>query len=61
MEPILESAIGTLMKVVDLSKPVPAMPNAVLPAAPKPAPAPAPEPAADTGLESQLKSLLAQA
>lgn len=61
VEPILESAISTLTKVVDLSKPVPAMPNALLPAPPKPAPPPVEAPAADSGLESQLKSLLSQA
>lgn len=52
MEPILESAIGTLSKVVDLSKPVPSMPNAA-PVVPKPAPPPPPPtPAVDSGLES---------
>lgn len=52
VEPILESAIGTLTKVVDLSKPVPAMPNSAPPVAPTPPPPPPPAPAADTGLES---------
>lgn len=61
VEPILESAIGTLSHVVDLSKPVPAMPNAA-PVVPPPAPTPPPAPAAPAGPNlDQLKSLLAQA
>lgn len=39
VEPVLENAINTLSKVVDLSSPIPAMPMAA------PAPAPAPKPA----------------
>ena len=52
VEPILESAISTLSKVVDLNSPVPALPGAVVP---KPKPAPKPAPAApQLGLD-QLK------
>ena len=52
VEPILENAISTLSKVVDL--------NSALPAAPKPKPAPKPAPAATPDL-NQLKALLASA
>lgn len=61
VEPILESAISTLSKVVDLSAPVPALPSAVIPK-PTPPPAPAPAPAATSGPDlAQLQALLAQA
>ena len=60
VEPILESAIGTLSKVVDLNSPVPSMPKAVLPAPPPPPPPP--KPAAPAGPDlGMLKGLLAQA
>lgn len=61
VEPILESAISTLSKVVDLSAPVPAMPSAkpVAPVAPTPPPAPA-APSGGGELD-QLKAILAQA
>ena len=55
VEPILENAINTLSKVVDLSSPVPAMPAAVV----APAPKPAPKPAAKQPDLGQLKALLA--
>jgi hypothetical protein len=54
VEPILENAINTLSKVVDLGAPVSAI------ALPKPAPRPKPVAAPAPGL-GQLKALLAQA
>ena len=55
VEPILESAISTLSKVVDLSAPVPAMPASAHVPKPAPPPAPAPAPAAPAGPDlSQL-------
>jgi len=42
VEPILENAISTLSKVVDLNAALPGMPSTPAPA---PAPAPAPKPA----------------
>jgi len=56
VEPILENAISTLSKVVDLGAPLPAMAAP----APPPPPPPPPKPAAAPGLD-QLKALLAQA
>lgn len=57
VEPILENAINTLSKVVDLGAPLPAVPAAApVPVAPKPA-----KPAAKTQDLAQLKALLAQA
>ena len=54
VEPILENAIGTLSKVVDL--------NAQLPAAPAPKPKPKPKPAAAATPDiNTLKAMLAQA
>ena len=62
VEPILESAIGTLSKVVDLSSAVPAMPKALMAAvAPQPAPPPVVINAPAGPDLGQLKSLLAQA
>ena len=60
VEPILESAIGTLSRVVDLSSPVPAMPKNLMPAPPPPPPPPVVAAPAGPDL-GQLKSLLAQA
>jgi hypothetical protein len=60
VEPILESAISTLSKVVDLSAPIPALPNAVIPK-PTPPPAPAAAPATSGPDLGQLQALLAQA
>ena len=57
VEPILENAINTLSKVVDLNAAVPALP--IAPPAPKPAPPP--PPAAPQPDINQLKALLAQA
>lgn len=62
VEPILENAIGTLSKVVDMSSPLTALALPAAPAAaaePAPPPPPPPPPAAP-GLD-QLKQLLAQA
>lgn len=58
VEPILENAINTLSKVVDLNAAVPALPAAA--PAPKPAPPP-PPPVAPQPDINQLKALLAQA
>lgn len=55
MEPILENAIGTLSKVVDLTSSLPQMP---LPAPAPATPAPVAPSTPDLG---QLKALLSQA
>ena len=57
MEPILENAINTLSKVVDMNS---ALPTAIAAPAPPPKPKPAPAPAVPAGLDlNSLKSLLA--
>ena len=56
VEPILENAINTLSKVVDLGAPV----SSIAPPRPAPAPKPKPVAAPAPGLD-QLKALLAQA
>lgn len=55
VEPILENAIGTLSKVVDLTSSLPQMPL------PAPAPAPPAPVAPSTPDLGQLKALLSQA
>jgi len=55
VEPILENAIGTLSKVVDLNSALPSTP------APKPKPKAKPAAAAATPDINQLKALLANA
>jgi hypothetical protein len=55
VEPVLENAINTLSKVVDMNSPIPSMPSAVV----APAPKPAPKPAAKKPDLNQLKALLA--
>lgn len=59
VEPILENAINTLNKVVDLSSPMGAISLPKLEEAPAPPPPPPPPPAAP-GID-QLKQLLANA